>query len=598
MTALAQEWLRLDKDPQTRLEIETLLGREEFAELDKLLGSRLAFGTAGLRAPMGAGFARLNSLTIIQTSQGLADYLLRKENAAAGVVIGYDARHNSKKFAELAAAAFIVKGLPVLWYEDLVHTPMVPFAVRHLHAAAGIMITASHNPSYDNGYKVYGSNGCQINTPVDQHIAASILRNLDPITWDLDKQASERQPILQSMQAEYFGALKGYLGGSTQAMPKFVYTPLHGVGLHYMEAALAALESPDSLLVVQEQAYPDPEFPTVKFPNPEEDGALRLSQATADRADISLIIANDPDADRFAAAEKVNGQWYQFTGDQVGALLATYLWEAGKLEHGDLALTSAVSSQLLSVIAEGKFMVEETLTGFKWLGNRAVEKAGSFGYEEALGYMFTPIVFDKDGIAAAMVFLRACTAWGSPWARLQRLYHQYGFFETLNTYWISPDEATTTKIFERIRALGSRDPYPEEIADRSVMRWRDLTMGVDYRPGKHQPDLPATPNIHMITCWLEGRPPRSETQECFDEEVRFTVRASGTEPKIKGTNMLTFCYCCFDADVCSAVYLECRDSRQEVARRIAAYVLRYLSEEWFNDSSLLIDSKYRQGFPI
>ena len=162
--ALTREWLRLDKDEATRDEILGLVKQDNVKELEKLLGSRLTFGTAGLRARMGAGFSRLNSLTIIQTSQGLAQYLLEQGGASvvtAGVVIGYDARHNSKKFGELAAAAFIAKGIRVFWFEDLVHTPMVPFAVKHFHAAAGIMITASHNPKQDNGYKVYGSNACQ-----------------------------------------------------------------------------------------------------------------------------------------------------------------------------------------------------------------------------------------------------------------------------------------------------------------------------------------------------------------------------------------------------------------------------------------------------
>ena len=162
--ALTQEWLRLDKDETTKTEILELVKQQNVQELQVLLGSRLSFGTAGLRARMGAGFSRLNSLTIIQTSQGLAQYLLEEERvsaAMAGVVIGYDARHNSKNFAELAAAAFIAKGIRVLWYEDMVHTPMVPFAVKELHAAAGVMVTASHNPKHDNGYKVYGSNACQ-----------------------------------------------------------------------------------------------------------------------------------------------------------------------------------------------------------------------------------------------------------------------------------------------------------------------------------------------------------------------------------------------------------------------------------------------------
>jgi len=289
--ALAREWLRLDQDLESRSEIEMLLKRQDFTELQQLLTSRLTFGTAGLRSRMGAGFARLNSLTIIQTSQGLAEHLLKGGNASRGIVIGYDARHNSKKFAELAAAAFIAKKIPVFWYENLVHTPMVPFGVKHLNAAAGIMITASHNPAQDNGYKVYWSNGCQINTPVDEEVAASILGNLEPITWDLTSQASQRKPILDSMKASYLDMLEQHIGKFTANFPSFVYTPMHGVGLPYMEAVVGAS---GCMVIVEEQANPNPDFPTVQYPNPEEDGALTLAKTTADRADVHLILANDP----------------------------------------------------------------------------------------------------------------------------------------------------------------------------------------------------------------------------------------------------------------------------------------------------------------
>ena len=592
MASLAQEWLRLDQDPQTRSEIETLLEAHDFAELDKLLGSRLAFGTAGLRARMGAGFARLNCLTILQTSQGLAEYLVKEENASRGVVIGYDARRNSRKFAELAAAAFTAKGIPVLWYEDLVHTPMVPFGVRHLHAAAGIMITASHNPAQDNGYKVYGRYGTQINTPVDEKIAASILLNLEPVTWDLTAQRAQRRPILHSMREKYFAILKQYVAHNAERLLPCVYTPMHGVGLPYMKAAVVA---PDVIHVVEDQASPNPDFPTVKYPNPEEDGALRLALSTADRLNVRLIIANDPDADRFAAAEKVGEYWHQFTGDQVGVLLATFLHEIGKLTTKDLALTSVVSSQMLSVIAEdSSYTVEETLTGFKWLGSRALEMCGQYGYEEALGYMFPPIVHDKDGIAAAVLFLSACAAWGSPWARLQQLYQQFGFFETINTYWRSPDLATTANAFEQIRAL--RAPYPTHVAERKVLRWRDLTIGYDSETEDHKPTLPCSTSNQMITCWLEGRPAPNDALEA-DNGVRLTIRASGTEPKIKGE--------CLHLDLpgvandhCHAtVYIECRAKHQKAARNGAAHVLQLIKDGWFSDPKLLIEDKYRDTIP-
>lgn len=536
----AREWLRLDQDLETRSVIETLLERQDFSGLQELLTPRLAFGTAGLRACMGAGFGRINSLTIIQTSQGLGEYLLKKGIASRGIVIGYDARHNSKKFAELAAAAFIAKNIPVYWYEDLVHTPMVPFGVEHLNAAAGIMITASHNPAQDNGYKVYASNGCQINSPVDEEIAASIIDNREPITWDLTEQASQRKPVLDSMKAKYFDIVEQCVGRHTLDFPKFVYTPMHGVGLPYMEAMVGAT---GCMLAVAEQAYPDPDFPTVRYPNPEEDGALTLAKTTADQADVRLIFANDPDADRFAAAEKVDGRWIQFTGDQVGILLAYFLRETGKLGSDVWALTTTVSSRMLPVIANDVFNVGETLTGFKWLGNKALDletsgESVAFGYEEALGYMFPKIVHDKDGIAAALTFLHACTAWGSPWAKLQQLYNSYGYFETMNTYWKSPDPATTGSILMRIRTFGEAVPFKVvEVASRKVLRWRDLTIGYDTGTKDHKSALPLSTRSPIITFWLEGQHPTSDMDE-GDDGVRLTIRGSGTEPKIKSKQTL------------------------------------------------------------
>lgn len=537
--SLAREWLRLDKDLETRAEIETLLNSHDFTALQQLLDPRLTFGTAGIRARMGAGFARLNSLTIIQTSQGLAEYLLKEGNASRGIVIGYDARHNSKKFAELAAAVFIAKSIPAYWYENLVHTPMVPFGVKHLNAAAGIMITASHNPAQDNGYKVYGSNGCQINTPADERIGASILNNQEPITWDRTSQASQRKPILETTKARYIDILEQHIGKYTADYPKFVYTPMHGVGLPFMKAVVGAS---GCMFVVEEQANAHPDFPTVQYPNPEEDGALTLAKTVADRADIHLILANDPDADRFAAAEKVDNRWIQFTGDQIGILLAYYLHETGKLGLGDWALTTAVSSQMLSVIAKNSFNIDETLTGFKWLGNKALElerygASVAFGYEEALGYMFPKVVHDKDGIAAALTFLHACSAWGSPWAKLQQLYQEYGYFETMNTYWKCSDPVVVTNVFAMIRDLCT--PLQVIVASRKLLRWRDLSIAYDSGTEDHQPVLPSSSSSQMITCWLGGKDSVDNGYE-GDGGVRFTIRASGTEPKIKSKHTIQY----------------------------------------------------------
>lgn len=450
---------------------------------------------------MGAGFSRINSLTIIQTAQGLSEYLLSTlPNASdAGIVIGYDGRHHSSHFAKLVASVFIFKKIKVWWYEDIVHTPLVPFAVKHLDAAGGVMITASHNPAQDNGFKVYGANGCQINAPVDSQIAASILQNLEPVTWDVENVESSplRKDIRVRLTNLYIGHLwnclkwKSFPTVPTPSFPAFIYTPMHGVGLTFMKKAVEALvcpikgpeHPPVNMVVVSEQAHPDPDFPTVRFPNPEEDGALDLAKATADREGISIIIANDPDADRLAGAEKVGNEWIQFTGDQLGVLLADFMISttamAASNENSEqpetskkiYVLASAVSSQMLAALAASSgISFEETLTGFKWLGSRALQLQEDgheciFAYEEALGYMNPSMVYDKDGVLAASTFLSACAQWGSPWKRLQALYEAHGYFVTRNTYWKSNDVAKTSEVFERIR--GSGKPYPSRIANRS-----------------------------------------------------------------------------------------------------------------------------------
>lgn len=488
---------------------------------------------------MGAGFSRLNCLTIVQTSQGLAEYLLETnvDTKTQGIIIGYDARHNSKRFAELAATVFINKGMRVWWYEDLVHTPMVPFGVTFLGAAAGVMITASHNPAQDNGYKVYGCNGCQINSPADAHVAAAILDNLEPISWEQPKEPLLKRDILNIVKCNYLERVRQLASGHLCEKGNdlsFVYTPLHGVGLEYINSALEVIGIAKPTIVV-EQAQPNPDFPTVKYPNPEEKGCLDLAISTADKEGIHLILANDPDADRFAVAEKVGGVWRQFTGDQVGIVLAHYLLSERKepVNTNNFMMMSAVSSQMLAYLASDTGCnVMETLTGFKWLGNCAAElrKKGNrvlFAYEEALGYMFPDVVLDKDGIAATIVFLSAYAKYGSPWALLQRLYKKHGHFYTANTYWRSPDVVTTQRVFEKVRSLGQ--PFPTSLGDRKILRWRDLTFAFDSATNDHVPVLPSSRSSQMITCWL------SPTAD--NDEVRLTIRASGTEPKIKGLEL-------------------------------------------------------------
>ena len=566
---LAKRWLYLDHDDNTRRKIEHLLRTKNDDELEKRLRKRIAFGTAGLRGSMKAGFAHMNSLTVLQASQGLAQYIQDQQHASTGggplsIVVGHDARYNSEKFARLTAAAFLAKGFRVLWFEKLVHTPMVPFAVKHYSTAAGVMVTASHNPKNDNGYKVYWSNGCQIIPPHDVGIATAIEREDYIITWDttqIDENALVK-PIFTEATNAYFQALQSLISivPTAHQAPSFMYTPMHGVGLPFMKRLVGLLPCYQaSIHVVQSQADPDPEFPTVPFPNPEEKGALEPAKLAAERRDCSLIVANDPDADRFAVAERLeDGQWHQFTGNQMGVLLASYVLETYEGDKARLVLlASTVSSRMLAAMAtEEGCRFKETLTGFKWLGNIAqdLQQEGYdpvYAYEEAIGYMFSNVVWDKDGIAAAAVFLKACLGWKeqglTPWQKLQELYETYGYFEDANTYLISPSPETTDKVFADIRTLNA-GARPETISQHQILRWRDLTIGYDSGTADDKPDLPVDASAQMITCELEN--------------VVFTARGSGTEPKIK-------------------LYIEATAPSPGDANSLAQEVLRELLKNWF-----------------
>ena len=551
---LAQEWLRLDKDPGTRAEISQLVAEGAEDELRQRLESRITFGTAGARARDEAGFARINSLTVIQITQGLAAHLQKSKppTAKLRVLIGYDGRRNSRRYASYAAAAFVAKDIQVYLFSNGVHTPLVAFGVRMLQAHAGVMITASHNPAADNGYKVYTANGTQINEDAPL-IASEILKCLEPLAWDLDYTRLLPDPFA-SVCASYYQSVAEAVCLPSLNSP-VVYTPLHGVGLQFLLGALGqVIKDGDAIgkmsqslksgswkqlpyvRVPESQALPDPEFPTVKYPNPEEHGVLDIAQALADAEQIDLCIATDPDADRFAAAQRISSGWHVFKGDEIGALLGYYLWEKNckPAMKGDvLMLTSAVSSQMLACIgrAEG-FSVEETLTGFKWIGSQALsaEQTGRsvlFGYEEAMGYMNPRIAYDKDGVSAALLFLEACSAWSlSPYEMLESLYQKYGWWKTLNTHWRSPALALTKTILSRIQQNPIADLSAHCDPDLAIKRVRDLAKGTDTGTEDGKSHLPSTPDEPMITLWLEG--------EGLQESARCTIRASGTEAKIKG----------------------------------------------------------------
>lgn len=529
--------------------VQHLVKEGKLEMLKEMFLKRLTFGTAGLRAVMGPGFNAMNEVTIIQTAQGLFYHLMENfsDLQNKGIVIGFDGRHNSKRFAELTSTIFLHQGVKVHLFSDVCPTPFVAYGVRLLKCAAGIMVTASHNPKEDNGYKVYWSNGAQIISPHDKQIQESILKNLLP--WDESRDTSvmvqendKFSDPINEITDKYFAQLQKSLfspeaNGKTSL--KFTYTAMHGVGYKYMQKAFR-IAGFEPFIVVEEQKDPDPEFSTVKFPNPEEGkSSLQLAIKTANMNESTIILANDPDADRLAVAEKVGEDWKTFSGNELGALLGWWLLKTYREKFPDknisevFMLSSTVSSKILRTMAMAEgFNFEETLTGFKWMGNRALEliekgKTVLFAFEEAIGFMCGCSVVDKDGVSAAIhiaelaVYLKDTGKTLND--QLNELYNMYGFHICKNSYFVNHRPEVTKKIFEKLRNwTGVPKTYPRSILDGKyeVKGVIDLTIGYDSMRPDNVPLLPSSSSSQMITF-------------SFSNGLVLTLRTSGTEPKIK-----------------------------------------------------------------
>ena len=393
----ARAWAAEDPDEQTRAELEALVAAaERGAETDLAdrFAGTLEFGTAGLRGALGAGPNRMNRVVVTRAAAGLAAYLRDTGHKGGSVVIGFDARHNSDVFARDTAEIMTGAGFKALVMPRTLPTPLLAFAIRELGCAAGVMVTASHNPPQDNGYKVYLGDGSQIVPPADSEIAARIAA-VGPLA-DLPRGDAGRL-VGEEIVDRYLDTVAGLAEDGPRDL-RIVYTPLHGVGGTTVAQVLetAGFDAPH---VVEQQEHPDPDFPTVSFPNPEEPGAMDLAMALAAEHKADLVVANDPDADRCAVAVPDVHGWRMLRGDEVGALLAHHLLARGR--QGTYA-NSIVSSSLLGKMAAAAGQPhEETLTGFKWIGR--VEGL-AFGYEEALGYCCDPEhVRDKDGVSALLL---------------------------------------------------------------------------------------------------------------------------------------------------------------------------------------------------
>lgn len=520
----ARRWLAADPDPDTRAELEAILSAGDEAALVECFGARLEFGTAGIRGRMGCGPARMNRMVVRRVTAGLAARLLQGDvDAGRGVVLGHDARHKSDVFAEDTAAVLAGAGIPVHRLPAHSPTPLVAYAVRDLGAAAGVQITASHNPAADNGYKVYWSDGAQILPPLDAEISAAI-EAVEPDA-QLPMSSDGVDEIDGAIVERYFDATLP-LQCSPQARDlRITYTPLHGVAAPMVEALLERGGFRD-VVTVADQREPDPDFPTVAFPNPEEPGALDLAIRTAQEHAADIIIANDPDGDRIAVAVE-DGQWRALTGDEIGCLLGEWLLTHQSESGQRVVGTTVVSSRMLAAIAahHGVDYVE-TLTGFKWLA-RAARDAAERGtrmvmaYEQALGVMCGTVVLDKDGISAALVLADMAAALKADGRTmvdvLDDLARRHGAHITAGRNVRLSGVDGLELVASTLRRL--RDEPPAEVGGVAVVEVADHVVGTRRTADGNTEALPTPPTDLVGLTLADGS--------------RLQVRPSGTEPLLK-----------------------------------------------------------------
>ncbi len=570
LVARAEAWMAQDPDPQTRAELADLLERSDEAGLRDRFSHPLEFGTAGMRGPLGAGPARMNRAVVRRTSAGLARYLLDRHLAASdmaygsgpssrtgiGAVVGHDARHRSADFADDTARVLAAAGLEVLRFERALPTPITAFAVLHFAAASGVVVTASHNPAPDNGYKVYLGDGAQALPDEAAAITAAAAASSAPGDVAISGEPGGRLADIDEPEllAAYRGAVLSALGPGGPRRLRTVYTPLHGVGGAVLPGLFeeAGFDPPD---FVPAQAQPDPDFPTTPFPNPEEPGVLDLALAHAEQVGAELVLANDPDADRLAVAVPVPGGpgFRVLTGDELGALIAVHLM-ATTTGADRLVATTVVSSSMLSALARSYGVsYAETLTGFKWIARAARLQPGHrllFGYEEALGYAVSTAVADKDGLSAALVVAdmaaRAKQEGGSLPERLDALESLVGVHSTAQWSLRLPGN-DAMEVMASLMGRWRLAP-PSHLAGLAVSEVRDLAHGGG--------DLPAA---DVLVLQLSGL-------------GRVVLRPSGTEPKLKVYLEATSGPCSLQdlPEARRAARSRLEELRREVARYIEA----------------------------
>ena len=524
LTTRTREWIEGDPDPTTRAELAGLLESGDLDVLSDRMAGTLTFGTAGIRGVVEGGSNRMNRATVIRTTAGLAAHLLERTSPGERLVaIGRDARLSSQSFMEDAIGVLTAAGFEVRYFEDPTPTPLVAYSGLTLGACASIVITASHNPPRDNGYKVYASNGAQIISPADTEIASAIESvgpaNAVPRAADPFGHTAA-SPIGPDMFEDYLREVAASLPPVTgDRSIRIVYTAMHGVGGRFVTEALARFGF-SNIHPVAKQFEPDGTFPTVAFPNPEEPGALDLAHELAEAIDADIVLANDPDTDRLAVSVPTpGGVWQALTGNQIGVLLAEFLLAYGS---DGTVINSIVSSPLLGEIARRHGATwAQTLTGFKWICNAAFDLADEgngdliLGYEEALGYSVGTTVRDKDGISGAAAFAVLAASAAADGAtvldRLADLYRIYGIWTSTQVSIRRDGPQGSLEISSAMEAL--RSSPPGSLAGTSIAETTDFSLGAESRPRY----LGATNLIELD----------------FGDEGRVLARPSGTEPKLK-----------------------------------------------------------------
>ncbi len=547
--ARIQEWLTPDYDQATRGEIQALLDRGNEKEITDRFYTELEFGTAGLRGTLGAGTNRMNIYVVRKATQGLANAIIRKGAQDRGVLLGRDSRIMSDEFAREAASVLVANGIRVYFFRDIHPVPAVSFGVRHLRCVAGVMITASHNPREYNGYKVLWEDGAQITPPVDAEIIGEVrqITSLKQVKTVPFEDAS-RSPLFafadDLVDGAYLDRVKN-LSIHPEAIRKsgvtICYSPLHGTGYKLVPASLMNFGF-QKVLIVEEQAKPDGNFPTAAYPNPEEQDAMAVGMKFARQQNADVFFATDPDADRFGAMlKKDDGDFVLLNGNQIATLFAYYisseLRATGKMPSDPRMITTIVTTDLLLDIARSfEVRADQVLTGFKWIGHKMNEydRTGGhfvFGCEESHGYLAGTFVRDKDAVIGASLFAELVAFYKSSgtsaWNVLQDIYRRYGYYRESQKSVTMKGRDGAAEIQALMEKL--RNEPPQKIGGYDVLQKIDLKTGevFDLKDGKPagQPagsaagrwDLPPS---NVIILKLSGN-------------AKIVARPSGTEPKIK-----------------------------------------------------------------